>query len=393
MDLGFSSEQEALRDEFRKALANTDPRSAFEGAPHPSGVGDAGLWQRLAELGWLATLVPEAFGGSGLEPATACMLAEEIGRSLAAVPFAASACSFTDALVRVADAATAAALLPGLADGSVRGLPLTDDCWAHAPRLSDDSPARRPALSGRAFNVLDGAAATHGLALVGADADARLVLIELSPACRLPHAAGAPLDLLHPCASFEFEALPVQVLAQGPAAVQHWERCVDSHALFVAFEQLGGAEAALDAARRYSLERFAFGRAIGSFQALKHLMADMLVAIDLARSNCYFGAAALARGGELLSEAAAVARISATAAYQACAIGSTQVHGALGVTWESNCHLAYRRAQALAGHPGSQRSWKERLVALLARRADARDARDAFEPRSMGHATPRVASS
>jgi len=98
--------------------------------------------------------------------------------------------------------------------------------------------------------------------------------------------------------------------------MQHWERCVDSHALFVAFEQLGG---------------------------------------------------------ETLSEAAAVARISATAAYQACAIGSTQVHGALGVTWESNCHLAYRRAQALAGHPGSLRSWKERLVALLARRANTRD--------------------
>ena len=391
MDLGYSSEQEALRDEFRKALADADPRSAFEGEPHPSGLGDATLWQRLAEHGWLATLVPEAHGGSGLEPALACMLAEEIGRSLAAVPFAASACTFTDALVRVADTATAAALLPGLADGSVRGLPLTDDCWAQRPRLVDDPAGRRPRLSGRAFNVLDGLAATHGMALVGTDADARLVLIELGAACRAPLVAGGgPLDLLHPCASFEFDAVPVQLLACGAAATAHWERCVDSHALFVAFEQLGGAEAALDAARRYSLERFAFGRPIGSFQALKHMMADMLVAIDLARSNCYFGAAALAQGGDLLAEAASVARISATAAYQACAIGSTQVHGALGVTWESDCHLAYRRAQALAGHPGSQRSWKERLMALLARRAAARDA---GEPRSMAAAAPQAVAS
>jgi acyl-CoA dehydrogenase len=391
MDLGFSPEQEALRDEFRKALADTDPRTAFDGDRDPSGLGDAGLWQRLAELGWLATLVPETHGGSGLEPAVACMLAEEIGRSLAAVPFAASACTFTDALVRVADVASAAALLPGLADGSVRGLPLTDDCWVRPPRLSDDATAaRHPGLTGLAFNVLDGGAATHGLALVGSGLDARLVLIELGSACRSPHVAGGPLDLLHPCASFEFDALPVQVLACGPAAIAHWERCVDSHALFVAFEQLGGAEAALDAARRYSLERFAFGRAIGSFQALKHMMADMLVAIDLARSNCYFGAAALAQGGEVLAEAAAVARISATAAYQACAIGNTQVHGALGVTWESNCHLAYRRAQALAGHPGSQRSWKERLVALLARRADTRDA---CAPPPLGGVAPLVTTS
>jgi alkylation response protein AidB-like acyl-CoA dehydrogenase len=116
----------------------------------------------------------------------------------------------------------------------------------------------------------------------------------------------------------------------------------------------------------------------------------MLVAIDLARSNCYFGAAALAQGGDMLAEAASVARISATAAYQACAIGSTQVHGALGVTWESDCHLAYRRAQALAGHPGSQRSWKERLMALLARRAAARDA---CEPRAMSAADPQAVAS
>lgn len=390
MDLGFSSEQEALRDEFRKALADTDPRTALDVVRDPSGLGDAGLWQRLADLGWLATLVPESSGGSGLEPAVACLLAEEIGRSLAAVPFAASACSFTDALVRAADVETASALLPGLADGTVRGLPLTEDCWVQGPRVSDAAPARLPRLTGRALNVLDGVAATHGLALVGSGPDARLVLIELGPACRAPHVAGGPLDLLHPCASFDFDAWPVQVLKCGPAATAHWERCIDSHALFVAFEQLGGAESALEAARRYSLERFAFGRAIGSFQALKHMMADMLVATDLARSNCYFGAAALAQGGEVLAEAAAVARISATAAYQICAIGSTQVHGALGVTWESNCHLAYRRAQALAGHPGSQRSWKERLVALLARRADKRDA---HEPSSIGAAAPLATTS
>jgi alkylation response protein AidB-like acyl-CoA dehydrogenase len=108
---------------------------------------------------------------------------------------------------------------------------------------------------------------------------------------------------------------------------------------------------------------------VGSFQALKHMMADMLVAVDLARSNCLYGLAALAVGDDTLGEAAAVARISATEAFRVSAAGSTQVHGALGVTWEADCHLFYRRAQALAGSPGSQWQWKDRLVRLLQQRA------------------------
>jgi alkylation response protein AidB-like acyl-CoA dehydrogenase len=114
--------------------------------------------------------------------------------------------------------------------------------------------------------------------------------------------------------------------------------------------------------------RYAFGRPIASFQAIKHMLADMLVSIDLARSNCYFGASALAMDAEVLAEAAAVARISATDAFKLCARSNIQAHGALGVTWESDCHLFYRRAQALAGSPGNTHFWKERLIGLLRQR-------------------------
>ncbi len=153
----------------------------------------------------------------------------------------------------------------------------------------------------------------------------------------------------------------MHVLASGATALQLWDRIFDSYALFTAFEQLGSSEAALQMAREHSLNRYAFGRPIGSFQAIKHMLADMLVAIDLARSNCYFGAASLSMERDALRESSAVARISATDAFRQCARGSIQVHGALGVTWESNCHLYYRRAQALAASPGSLRFWKERL--------------------------------
>ena len=381
MNLGFSADDESLRSELRKLLA---------GAVHhlPPNVGadvaepaDAALWQSLAAGGWLGTAVPEAHGGSGLGGTALCVLAEEAGRALAAAPVVASGCAFVHALCSVA-AAVPPQLWQGLAAGSARGVLLADDGWLQAPEVSVQAGGD-VRVSGRAQFVPDGPSATHALLLVGHADDAHhaapgagsgdataLVLATLAPSCKAAPAVQ-PLDLLHPCCDIDLAGAGVQVLARGRSAQALWTRAVDAQALFVAFEQLGGAEAALDAARRYSLQRYAFGRPVGSFQALKHLMADMLVAIDLARSNCLFGLAALAAGDDALGEAAAVARISATDAFRISAAGSTQVHGALGVTWEADCHLFYRRAQALAGSPGAQRRWKDRLVQLLQQRVGA----------------------
>jgi acyl-CoA dehydrogenase len=364
MNLGFSAEHESLRSELRKLLARAEhhlPPGA--GAPEPA---DAALWQALADGGWLGTAVPEAHGGSGLDGAALCMLAEEAGRALAAVPLVASSCAFVHALGAVAEAVPPP-LWQALAAGSARGVLLADDGWLVAPRISVDVDGEARAV-GRAQLVPDGPSATHALLLAGSGDDASLVLATLAPAGKAVPAAQ-PLDLLHPCCDIDLEGAAIRVLLRGRPAQTSWMRAVDAQALFVAFEQIGGADAALDAARCYSLQRYAFGRPVGSFQALKHLMADMLVAIDLARSNCLFGLAALAAGDEALGEAAAVARISATEAFRAAAAGSTQVHGALGVTWEADCHLFYRRAQALAGSPGAQWRWKDRLVQLLQQRA------------------------
>jgi alkylation response protein AidB-like acyl-CoA dehydrogenase len=368
MNLGFSTEHELLRAALRRLLATAKRHEVLDArGDEPA---DAALWLALAEGGWLGTAVSEAHGGSGLNGAGLCLLAEEAGRALAALPLVGSACAFTHALVaasRAAEPAGASDSLPwaALASGHARGVLLHRETADAPPRLQG---AR---LEGHARAVPDGPSATHALVLAGAgngNADAALVLLALPGASKSPVAAQ-PLDLLHPCCDIDFAAaMPPQVLARGDAARQAWALATDAHALFVAFEQLGGAEAALDAARRYSLERYAFGRPIGSFQAVKHMLADALVAIDLARSNCLFGLAALERGGDALGEAAAVARISATQAFRASAAIGTQVHGALGVTWEADCHLFYRRAQALAGWPGSMWQWKDRLVRLLQQR-------------------------
>jgi alkylation response protein AidB-like acyl-CoA dehydrogenase len=133
----------------------------------------------------------------------------------------------------------------------------------------------------------------------------------------------------------------------------------------VAFEQVGGAEKALEMATGYAKERYAFGRPIGSFQAIKHMLANMYVELELARSNCFFGAWALSSDAPELAEAAATARVSATQAYQLCSKNNIQTHGGMGFTWEVDCHLYYRRSNWLALVLGNQHEWKDKLAGLL----------------------------
>lgn len=361
MNLAFSEDELAMREEFRRVLASGSARAGLNLIESAGLACDAPLWQRLAETGWLGAGVSEAHGGSALGDSVLCLLAEECGRQSPALPFVASACGFATGLA-LADAAEAQAQwLPRIADGSATGIVLMPQDWAAAPQLTG---GERPLLSGATRLLRDGAAATVALCLLGSGDDTLLALFALPAGVR--HATlDQTLDLLHPPAAFELASAPVTPLARGAAAQTLWQRLLDRYALYTAFEQLGGAQAALEMARDYSLTRYAFGRAIGSFQALKHAMADMLAAVELARSNCYYGAAALVSDESLLGEAAAVARIAATDAYRLCAKQNMQIHGGIGVTWESDAHLAYRRAQSLATALGTPAHWKERLLSLL----------------------------
>ena len=145
----------------------------------------------------------------------------------------------------------------------------------------------------------------------------------------------------------------------------------DRAAVITAFEQIGGADRALEMARDYALERMAFGRPIGSFQAIKHMLADMYVSATLARSNGYYGAWALSTGAAELPEAAATARVSATQAFQHCAKNNIQVHGGMGFTWAFDCHLFYRRSNLLSVNLGSLSQWEDTLIQRLRARNTA----------------------
>src|ERR1700736_2532019 len=146
------------------------------------------------------------------------------------------------------------------------------------------------------------------------------------------------------------------------------ESLLQRAAVLLAFEQIGGADRALEMAKDYALGRYAFGRPIGSYQAIKHKLADMYVKNELARSNAYYGAWALESSTADLPLAASAARVAASEAFWFAAKENLQTHGGMGFTWEVDCHLYYRRSRQLALVAGAPKLWKERLVSQLERR-------------------------
>jgi hypothetical protein len=175
----------------------------------------------------------------------------------------------------------------------------------------------------------------------------------------------ARVDTIDPTrgqARIDFANAPAEPLGAPGEGWRILTQALDRAAVLLAFEQLGGADRTLEMGRDYALERVAFGRPIGGFQAVKHMLADMYVSATLARSNCYYGAWALETAAPELPVAAATARVSATQAFLHCAKNNIQVHGGMGFTWEADCHLYYRRANLLALALGSLSHWEAALI-------------------------------
>jgi len=155
----------------------------------------------------------------------------------------------------------------------------------------------------------------------------------------------------------------------GSAEQHDLSDLLDKAAVLYAYEQIGGGQAAMDLGMNYTKQRYAFGRPIASFQAIKHKFADMFVALELARSNAYYGAWALSSDSPDLPLAAATARVSASDAYYLISKENIQAHGGMGFTWEFDCHLYYRRAQLLSSIIGAQPQWKDAIATRLMRAA------------------------
>lgn len=366
MDFDFSDEQKQLRDQARRFLQARCPPGRVRRVLDGHEAYDSALWRGLADLGYLGVSIPDFYGGTGAGPVELCIVAEELGRALAPIPALSSIFLAAECVMAAGTEDQKRRLLPELAAGRAIGCLAIPEDSGQAGVLP--LTATGGFLHGTLVAVLDGgiadfaivAARDAGPAMSGGS----LFLVTL----RGEGVRRSPVATLDPSrghARLTFDAAPAEPLGAPGTGAAILSRVLDRAAVLVAFEQLGGAEKSLEAARDYALERHAFGRAIGSFQAIKHMLADMYVSAALARSNCYYGAWALSTDAAELPLAAATARVSATQAFRHCAGNALQIHGAMGFTWEADCHLYYRRAALLALALGSPSHWSDRLVEHL----------------------------
>jgi alkylation response protein AidB-like acyl-CoA dehydrogenase len=366
MNFDFSDDQKQLRDQARKFLAEKCSPKAVRVVLDGKAPYDKELWKGLAEMGFLGVAIPEEFGGAGAGHLELCVIAEDKGRANAPVPFSSTVYLAAEALLIAGSDAQKKKWLPKIASGEAIGtLALFEGTGNPSPK------AIKLAASGGALNgvkkpVPDGAIADFAVVAArtgssGRESDISLFLVDMKDG-GVEVKELTNLDPTRGQAEVTFKSCKADPLG---AAGEGWSiltQVLDRAAVLTAFEQVGGADRALEMGRDYALDRIAFGRPIGSFQAVKHMLADMYVSATLARSNCYYGAWALSTNAGELPEAAASARISATQAFQHCAKNNIQVHGGMGFTWEFDCHMYYRRANAVALGLGSLSYWEDALI-------------------------------
>ena len=363
MNFDFPDEMKEMREAARRFLRERCPPDVARRVLEANGSHDRELWREMARMGWAGASVPEEYGGSGLGHLAVCVLAEELGRVIAPVPFSPSVMLATEAILAYGSAAQKRRWLPGLASGEVVGTL----AYAEAPGIADPrrltAHVRGGRLSGAKRAVPDGDAADLAVVAVNGGEGAWLYLVDLAgPGVSRERAETFDPSRSHARIAFaDAEAEPLA----GADSAEQVRRLLDRAAVMMAFEQVGGAEAALEMARDYALQRYAFGRPIGSFQAIKHKLAEVYIAVELARSNAYYGAWALHTDAAELPVAASVARIAACEAGWLAAKENIQTHGGMGFTWQFDCHLYYRRARLLGSALGSAREWKHRLVDML----------------------------
>ncbi len=364
MEFDYSEVQKQLQQEARRFLEDRCPPSAVRAVlENPDLSFDRGLWAGMAQLGWLGTVIPEVHGGLGLGYVELCAIAEELGRAVAPVPFASTLYFFAEALLLAGSPAQQAQWLPKIARGELIG------CFATAegPGRPSGIPAtvvEAGRITGTKIPVTDGGIADVAIVLAAAAGAAGLYLVRLGQTA-VQRVRLSALDGSRGVASLSFYGAHAEPLGRTDAGLNLVDRVFQRAAVLLAFEQIGGADRCLQMARDYALQRYVFGRPIGSFQAVKHRLADMYVRNELARSNAYYAAWALDTDADELPIAAASARLAASDAFGFAAKENIQIHGGAGFTWEADPHLFLRRARQLSLVAGAPAVWGEQLVAAL----------------------------
>ena len=373
MNFDFSDDQKLLRDQARKFLFDKCDRKSVRTILDDDQLHyHKELWSQISEMGWTGTAIPEEYGGLGLGMLELCVIAEELGRSLAPTPFSSSIYLFAEFIKNYGSEDQKKKFLPLIASGEKIGTFALSETNGTPKPSNVKTEYSSEKINGYKSPVSDGETADY--LIIAANSDNKGNRNSLSLYIVDLHQDGVSktsletIDPTRPACSIKFENVKAELLGEQGMAWDMTENIFNRAAVLYSFEQVGGAQVSLDEAKKYSMERFAFGRQIGSFQALKHKMADMYVKIELARSNAYYGAWALRTDSNELPVAAAGARVSASDAFNYAAKENIQIHGGVGFTWDYDCHLFYRRSKLLSLNIGSTRQWKENLISNLEKR-------------------------
>jgi len=379
MRFAFTEEQEALRDSARSFLAEHSSSEQVRRAMQ-SELGFAPeLWKAIsADLNWPAVSVPEEHGGLGLGAVELAALLEAMGETLLCAPFFSSVCLGANALRVAGSQAQQRELLPAIAEGRTLATLAAfepDKSW-DAGRI--EASARRQGgdylLSGRKRFVLDGHCADLLVVAArseGSRGEEGLSLFAVEAGSKGVERRALPtLDPTRRLAEIELRGVRVPASAllgeegSGGAALA---RIRDLAAIALAAEQVGGAQRCLDLAVAHAKSRVQFGRPIGSFQAIQHKCADMMLKVESARSAAYYAACVAAEDSPELARMASLAKACCSDAYFQCAADSLQVHGGVGFTWEYDVHLHLKRAkwaESFLGDPVYHRERVARLIGL-----------------------------
>jgi alkylation response protein AidB-like acyl-CoA dehydrogenase len=355
IQFAFTDEQEQFRSAIRRFLDDKSPTTEVRRLMATAEGYDPAVWRQLSdELALPGIHVPEQYGGAGFGMVELCIVTEELGRALLCAPYFSTAVLAANAMLNAGTEAQKASLLPELASGVRRGtLAITElnGQWApHSIKLVATSAANGYRLDGTKSYVVDGHLAdllvvaarlpgtigSEGLALFTLDAKTsgveRHLLQSMDPTRKL--------------ARIEFHGASAQLLGDLSDGARALTRTLDQAAIALANEMVGGAQKLLDSAVDYAKVRVQFGRTIGSFQAIKHRLADLLLEVELAKSAAYYAAQAAATDDPEWPALACLAKATASETYLRAAVECIQFHGGIGFTWDNDTHLWFKRAKS-----------------------------------------------
>jgi alkylation response protein AidB-like acyl-CoA dehydrogenase len=362
VNFAFSEEQEELRRSVRRFLEDKSPEAEVRRLMETNEGYDPAVWTQMAQqLGLQGLTIPEEYAGSGFSYVELIVVLEEMGRALLCAPYYATVALAANALLASGDDAAKKEFLPGIASGeTIATLAFTEDSgrWDEdGITLEATKSGDGWTLSGHKMFVFDGH--TANLIIVAARSGGAVSLFAVDgSASGLTRTALSTMDQTRKQARLEFSNTPARLIGAEGHGWPVLSKVLDLAAVALAAEQVGGAQKVLEMSVEYAKVRVQFGRPIGSFQAIKHKCADMLLEVESAKSAAYYAGWAAAEDNDELPVVASLAKAYCSDAYFHAAAENIQIHGGIGFTWEHPAHLYFKRAKSselMLGDPSYHR--------------------------------------